>query len=110
MKTVTTYFASRTLARNAVDSLNGKFKDFGTTAAKGERWAVIHEEMEEAEVQAAQEATDAEIKAQIALLSRSVLNNNGTVRVINRRRMNRTHAVNLKGKTIPVTTYHRPAA
>lgn len=123
MKTVTTFFASRTLARNAVEALNGKVKDFGSTAAKGERWAVIHEEAEtvmEEQIQVQEKASGPgigksyvpadEIKAQIALLARSVQNNNSTVRVINRRRMNRSHAVNLKGKTIPVTTYHRPAA
>ncbi len=42
MKTI--YFATRTLARNAVAELNGKFKDFGTGAPKGERWAVLVEE------------------------------------------------------------------
>lgn len=42
MKTI--YFATRTLARNAKDELNGQFKDFGTDAPKGERWAVLVEE------------------------------------------------------------------
>ena len=41
MKTI--YFATRTLARNAKDELNGQFKDFGTDAPKGERWAVLVE-------------------------------------------------------------------
>lgn len=41
------YFATRTLARNAVSELNGKFKDFGTDAQTGERWAVLVEEKEE---------------------------------------------------------------
>lgn len=42
MKTI--YFATRTLARNAKDELNGQFKDFGTDAPKGERWAVLVED------------------------------------------------------------------
>lgn len=42
MKTI--YFATRTLARNAKDELNGQFKDFGTGAPKGERWAVLVED------------------------------------------------------------------
>ena len=41
------YFATRTLAREAKDELNGQFKDFGTTAPKGERWAVLVEEAAE---------------------------------------------------------------
>lgn len=39
----THYFETRTLARNNVAVLNGKFKDFGTDAPKGERWAVLVE-------------------------------------------------------------------
>ncbi len=39
----THYFATRTLARANVDVLNGKLKDFGSTAPKGERWAVLVE-------------------------------------------------------------------
>lgn len=36
-----TFFASRTLARNAAKELNnGKVKDMGSTAPAGERWAV----------------------------------------------------------------------
>lgn len=42
MKTI--YFATRTLARNAKDELNGQFKDFGPDAPKGERWAVLVED------------------------------------------------------------------
>lgn len=38
------YFSTRTLARNAVSELNGKFKDFGKDAAPGERWAVLVED------------------------------------------------------------------
>lgn len=37
----TTYFRTRDLAKAGVKELNGSFKDFGTTAPKGERWAVI---------------------------------------------------------------------
>lgn len=102
MKTVTTFFATRTLARNAVEALNGKLKDFGTTAAKGERWGVIHE------VHDTEEQT-ADLQAQIALLTRSVQNST-TLRVINRRRVRHTQVQNLKGKSVPVTTYYRNAA
>ncbi len=45
------YFATRTLARNAVNELNGKFKDMGTDAPKGERWAVLVEETPAMEIQ-----------------------------------------------------------
>lgn len=42
----THYFETRTLARNNVAVLNGKFKDFGTDAPKGQRWAVLVEAQE----------------------------------------------------------------
>lgn len=41
--TITTFFATRTLARNAAQELNGKVKDFGTSAQQGERWGVLVE-------------------------------------------------------------------
>lgn len=41
----THYFDTRTLARNNVAVLNGKFKDFGTDAPKGKRWAVLVEDV-----------------------------------------------------------------
>ncbi|SOK58823.1 hypothetical protein [Yersinia phage fHe-Yen9-03] len=41
----TEFFATRTLARNAVEALNGKFKDFGKDAPTGERWAVLVDEV-----------------------------------------------------------------
>lgn len=44
----THYFATRTLARANVEVLNGKLKDFGSTAPKGERWAVLVEVPEQA--------------------------------------------------------------
>ena len=44
----TEFFATRDLARNAVEALNGKFKDFGKDAEKGKRWAVQFEEVQEA--------------------------------------------------------------
>ena len=39
----TTFFATRTLARNAAADLNGKVKDFGSTAESGKRWGVVYE-------------------------------------------------------------------
>jgi hypothetical protein len=39
----TIFFATRTLAREAATTLNAKVKDFGSTAPKGERWAVVSE-------------------------------------------------------------------
>ena len=39
----TTYFRTRDLAKAGVKELNGSFKDFGSTAPKGERWAVLVE-------------------------------------------------------------------
>lgn len=53
--TTTTFFATRTLARAAAVELKGKVQDFGSTAARGERWAVIVEVQEVQEVPAAQE-------------------------------------------------------
>ncbi|SOK58290.1 hypothetical protein [Yersinia phage fHe-Yen9-04] len=41
----TEFFATRTLARNAVEALNGKFKDFGKDAPTGERWGVLVDEV-----------------------------------------------------------------
>ena len=113
MKTVTTFFATRTAARNAVEALNGKVKDFGTDAPKGERWGVIHEVLEtamEEQSQVQEKVSDDEIKAEIALLARSVLNHNSTMRVISRRRVRHSQVQNLKGKVVPVTTYYRNAA
>lgn len=42
----TEFFATRTAARNAVEVLNGKFKDFGKDAEPGKRWAVLVDEPE----------------------------------------------------------------
>lgn len=43
MTTQTHFFDTRTLARDNVSVLNGKFKDFGKDAIAGERWAVLVE-------------------------------------------------------------------
>ena len=43
MTTTTTFFATRTLARNAAVELDGKVKDHGSDAAAGKRWAVVVE-------------------------------------------------------------------
>lgn len=56
MKTI--YFATRTLARNAKDELNGQFKDFGTDAPKGERWAVLVDERPQINVEKLHEVQD----------------------------------------------------
>lgn len=45
MTTQTHYFDTRSLARANVEVLNGKLKDFGATAPKGERWAVLVEDV-----------------------------------------------------------------
>lgn len=39
----TSYFATRTIARNFATENGGKVKDFGKDAAAGERWAVLQE-------------------------------------------------------------------
>lgn len=52
------YFDTRTLARNAVAELNGKFKDFGTDAPKGKRWAVLVEERPQVNVDKLNEVQD----------------------------------------------------
>lgn len=46
MTTQTHFFGTRTLARNFLNDStadSAKFKDFGSTAPKGERWAVLVE-------------------------------------------------------------------
>lgn len=97
-----TYFGTRTLARAAVSELNGTFKDFGTDAPKGERWAVLCEVPNEVQH---------DMSNEIALLQalvekeqpRVVLSVNRTVKggnVLNR--FPRSNVKNLKGKTIPV--------
>lgn len=54
-----TFFASRTLARNAAKELNnGKVKDMGSTAPAGERWAVEYTSKSDAiKLMAAEAAT-----------------------------------------------------
>lgn len=53
MTTTTTFFATRTLARNAAAELNGKVKDHGTDAPAGKRWGVVVEVTTKAEIIAA---------------------------------------------------------
>lgn len=50
MTTTTTFFATRTLARNAAAELNGKVKDHGSAAPAGERWGVVVEVQTKAEI------------------------------------------------------------
>lgn len=127
----TNYFDTRTQARNAVEALNGKFKDFGADAPKGKRWAVISEALNVKMVEVQPEdikgipvpgvTSNPDIQNEIALLQASIAADNAKPRpvltvqrtakganVFNR--YSRTHVQNLKGKTIPVYTKPNLAA
>lgn len=127
----TNYFDTRTQARNAVESLKGKFKDFGADAPKGKRWAVISEALDFKMVEVQPEDLKGipvpgqninhDIQKEIALLNESIAADNAKPRavltvprtakggdVLNR--FSRSHVQNLKGKTIPVYTKPNLAA
>lgn len=123
----TNYFDTRTQARNAVEALNGKFKDFGADAPKGKRWAVISEavnvKLEEVPAEEIQgiPVENNNLQNQIALLQASIEADNSkpravlTVQRTAKRgdvfsRYRRTHLENSKGKTIPIYTKPNLAA
>lgn len=90
----TNYFDTRTQARNAVESLNGKFKDFGADAPKGQRWAVL---TEVPDVPNVPDINEDDIQKQIALLKATLPDYVAVVVP------ERTETIkNLKGKTIQV--------
>lgn len=106
MKTVTHFFSTRTLARNAVESLNGKFKDFGTDAPKGERWAVLVEavdvpmvEVEPHEIKGI--PTEHDLNKEIALLQASMKAAQPQMQVLVVQKPSET-VTNLKGKKVQV--------
>lgn len=80
MTTQTHYFATRTLARANVEVLNGKLKDFGSTAPKGERWAVLVEvqDVKHSEIEMHQ-SMDTAIDSTIGLLKRHSLINDASI-------------------------------
>lgn len=123
METLTThFFGTRTLARNAVEALNGKFKDCGADAPKGERWAVVVSKTLDVDVQPEDLKgipVPHNVQTQIALLQASVEKDEPrTVLTVARKskgghvlnRFPRTHVRNLKGKTVPVYTKPNLAA
>ena len=74
MTTTTTFFATRTLARNAAAELNGKVKDHGKAAPAGERWGVVVEVQTKAEIiTAAAEAINAPVIDVPAVEQRNIL-------------------------------------
>lgn len=106
MKTVTHFFATRTLARNAADSLKGKVKDFGTDAPKGERWAVLVEAVNVpmAEVEANDIKgipTEHDLNKEIALLQASMKAAQPQMQVLVIQKPSET-VTNLKGKKVQV--------
>lgn len=106
MKTITTFFASRTLARAASVEMAGKVKDFGTDAPKGERWGVV---CEAEDVPAVEVQPEVDLSTQLALLKASVQKTAET-KVISRRRCEVYHVLNLKNRKVPVTVWTRNAA
>lgn len=62
----TSFFATRTIARNFASENGGKVKDFGKDAPTGERWAVLSEAVEVAAPVAAMPEAHAETTASLA--------------------------------------------
>lgn len=92
MKTNTCkFFGTRDLARAAAKELNGKFIDNGSSAPKGERWAV--------ELPVEVESHD--LNKEIALLQESLKASTPEYQLLVVKKPSCT-ATNLKGKTIPV--------
>lgn len=122
MKTVTHFFGTRDLARAGAKELNGAFKDFGSTAKKGERWAVLVEavdiplvEVEDHEINGI--PTEHDLNKQIALLKANIAKNTTPVVLTVSRKAKRTGNVlsrfakrtfeTLKGKK--VQAYYKPS-
>lgn len=78
------YFATRTLARNAVEELNGKFKDFGTDAPKGERWAVLVEETVQNDQTSVQEDSNTSQVTPVQQITESLIDYSEAIAVLNR--------------------------
>lgn len=105
----TNYFDTRTQARNAVEALNGKFKDFGADAPKGKRWAVISEavnvKLEEVPAEEIKgipvpvQNNNPDIKNEIALLKASIAVPDYVAVVVQKPAET---AKNGKGKNVPV--------